>query len=392
MAVMRSRRAAVMAKIEVTEGVDVVPTTANAMLVENPRVTFDPSLVTTNEVTGSLDPEAPIVGGLKMSMQFDMYLKGSGTPGQAPEFGDLFKACGWEEVVTAAALPVSGEAGTTGSATSLTLAAGATGVAQLYRGMPIALSVNPATPANTFISNYTAGKVASLADLFAPALDNTTIYQIQPNVLYKPTSDEAAIKSLTFYCYMDGVLYKMIGSRGTFTLTMVSGQPGKMSFQFSGIYGGKSDAAVPAITGFDPTRPPIWRNPNGDGAGHFSIDHTRAALRQLVFTNGGTLVNPDNPNALEGFDPAIITMRRMTGTMDPLATLVATRNLMDDFRQGTQRLVHARVGTASGNRFGLVIPAAHPESYAPGERDGLNSEEIGFFCAGRDSGAFMSFW
>ncbi len=64
MAVMRSRRGTIFAKVETTEGVDAVPTSANAMLVENPRVTFDPGLVQTNELTGSLDPRAPIVGGL----------------------------------------------------------------------------------------------------------------------------------------------------------------------------------------------------------------------------------------------------------------------------------------------------------------------------------------
>lgn len=390
MAVLRSRRGAVLAKIETTEGVDAVPTTTNAMLVENPRITFDPGLVTTNEMTGSLDPEAPIVGGLKMSLTFDMYLKGSGAAATAPEFGDLFKACGWEEVVTAVA--IGGEPAATGSTTTVTLASSASATAQAYRGMPITLSNNPATPTSTFISDYTAGKVATLTSIFGTPLNSSTEYQIPANVLYRPTSNDADIKSLTQYVHMDGVLYKMIGARGTFALTMVAGQPGKFSFQFSGIYGGKSDAAVPVIDSFDTTRPPIWRNPAGDGSGHFSINRAQAALRQLVLTNGANLVNPDNPNAQEGFDAAVIPSRRMTGTMDPLATLVATRNLMDDFRNGVPGLLHSRIGTAAGNRCGLVMPAAFHEQYAPGDRDGLSTEEVGFFCSGRDAGAFMCFW
>lgn len=391
MAVLRSRRGAVLAKVETTEGTDAVPTTANAMLVENPRLTFDNQLVTTNEMTGSLDPRAPIVGGLRCSLAFDLYLKGSGTPGTAPEFGDLFKACGWEEVVTAAAIPTTAEAAAAGGTSQVTLSTGATAQAQAYRGMPLLLSVNPATPKRTFISNYTSGKVATLTDVFSPALSVTTEYQVPANVLYRPTSDETLIESLTQYVYMDGVLYKILGARGTFTLAMVAGQPGKFSFTFTGMYGGKSDAAVPAIGAFDSTRPPIWRDPSGDQSGHFAIDRTEAALRQLGFDNGNSLVYPDNPNALEGFDPSVITARRMTGSMDPLATLVATRDLMTDFRIGTQRLLHARCGTVAGNRFGMVIPAAHPEQYAPGDRDGLQTEEVRFFCSGEDAGAFLCF-
>ncbi len=390
MAVLRSRRGAVLAKIETTEGVDAAPTTTNAMLVENPRISFDASMVTTNEMTGSLDPRAPIPGGIKMSMQYDMYLKGSGTPGVAPEFGDLFKACGWEEVVTAVAIGT--EPAATGSTTSVTLGTSGAATAQAYRGMPITLSGNPVTPSNTFITDYSAAKVATLANLFGTPLNSSTEYTIPANVLYRPTSDETVIKSLTQYCYMDGVLYKMLGARGTFALTMVAGQPGKLSFQWSGIYGGKTDAAVPVISSFDTTRPPIWRNPNGDGAGHFSIERAQAALRQLVLTNGANLVNPDDPNAQEGFQTAVIPSRRMVGTMDPLATLVATRNLMDDFRNGVPRILHSRIGTAAGNRCGIVIPAAFQEQNAPGDRDGLGTEEVSFFCEGEDAGAFMCFW
>lgn len=389
MAVLRSRRGALLSKVESTEGTDAAPSTTDAILVENPRITFDPSLVTTQELTGSLDPREPIVGGLKVAIAFDVYLKGSGAGATAPEFGSLFKACGWEEVVTAVA--IGPEAVTTGSTTQATLSAAATSAAQAYRGMPIELT--DVVPLFSFITNYTSGKVATLANSFAPAINSTsTDWTIPANVLYRPTSDASLIKTLTHYLFMDGVRYKILGSRGSFSLTMVAGQPGRFSFNFTGMYGGKADVAVPAIAAFDSTRPPIWRDPNADTSGQFTIDRTEAALRQLTFDNGANLVYPDNPNALEGFDPSVIVGRRMTGRMDPLATLIATRDLMADFRAGTQRLVHARVGTAAGNRFGLVVPAAHPESYAPGDREGLMTEDVGFFCSGDDAGAFMAFW
>ncbi len=309
----------------------------------------------------------------------------------APEFGDLFKACGWEEVVTAAAVPTTAEALAAGGTSEATLSTGSTAQAQAYRGMPLLLSVNPSTPKRTFISNYTSGKVATLTDVFSPPLSVTSEAQVLANVLYRPTSDDTLIKTLSFYVYMDGVRYKLTGARGSFQLVLAAGQPGKFSFNFTGMFGGKADAAVPSIQGFDSTRAPVWRDPNADGAGHFAIDRAEAALRQLSFDNGNTLVYPDNPNAGEGFDPTVITARRMTGRMDPLASLVATRDLMTNFRTGVQSMLHARIGTAAGNRAGLLIPAAHPESYAPGDREGLAIEDVGFFCSGEDAGAFLCF-
>ncbi|BBK30311.1 hypothetical protein EDC65_2243 [Stella humosa] len=392
--VIRSRRGMLLFKVEDTltggEGVDALPIAADdAILVEAPQITFDQSLVTTTEMTGSLDPEAPIVGGLKVPLAFDVYLKGSGTPELPPNWASVMECCGWQRVETGVAVPAAPQLAAAGSATTLTLGAGASATAQAYRGMPIDLYRDSANPLIDFITNYTAGKVASLAESYSPVLGGTVEYQIPKNVLWKPTSDDALIKSGTAYLYMDGVLYKVLGCRGTLSLTMQAGQPGKFRFELTGMYGGKSDAAVPSTPAFDATRSPIWRDPSNDGSGHFSIGRAEAALRQLVLTNGNTQTNPDNPNAAEGFDPSIITGRRMTGTMDPLATLVATRNAMDDFRTGQDRIVHARIGTVPGNRFGITIPAAFYESYGHGDREGLQSEELGFFASGRDAGAFI---
>lgn len=51
-------------------------------------------------MTGSLDPEAPIVGGLKVPLAFDVYLKGSGTPELPPNWASVMECCGWQRVET----------------------------------------------------------------------------------------------------------------------------------------------------------------------------------------------------------------------------------------------------------------------------------------------------
>lgn len=385
---LRTRKGTLLAKVETTEGQDAVPTTTNAILVENLRVTPDQGAVNTNELTGSLDPRAPIPTGLRMNVSFDTYIRGNGVAGAAPEFGDLFKACGWEEVVQAAVGP---QAGTAGSTTTLTLGTAATAIAQAYRGMPINLTGNITTTL-TCIVDYTAGRVATMAAQFpTTALSASTNFTIPANVLYRPTSDLTLIKTLTLYAYMDGLLFKLLGGRGTFTVALQAGQPGRISWNFTGIFGGKSDAAVPTINSFDATRPPIWRDPDGY-SGVMSVNRAEAAVRGLTFDTGNQLVYPDNPNALEGFDVTEIVSRAMAATIDPLATLVATRDLLADMQAGTQRIVHARYGTVAGNRFAMTMPAAQPVGVVPGDREGLMTEQVRLFPAGEDAGCFMSFY
>lgn len=365
------------AKIEATEGVFSAPTASDCVLVDGqPRLNFKPNMVKTNEATGSLDGFGSLVGGMTVEVQVDCYLKGSGTAGTAPEWGKLAKLTGWAETITAAPLPAAAEAATGGGASSLTLGTSALATTQLYRYMPLALSVNPASGL-AFITDYTAAKVATLTDAFAPVLDNTTKYQILPNVRYMPVS--TGIPSASMSVWISGVRYNFAGCRGNWQLSCDSGGVAKWTFAFWGMFVAKVDDPVPAITP-DPTRAPVWKG------GKMLFDSKQAALKTLSFTSGIQLVHPDNPNAAEGYDPAVITGRDITGNMDPLDTLVATRDLMTVFRSGAKKSLHAMLGTVAGNRIGITVGQALVTNQQPGDRSGLATVGTPFECTGQDSG------
>jgi hypothetical protein len=330
-------------------------------------------------VTGALDPRAPIPSGMACEISFDMYLKGSGTAGTAPEFGPLLKACGMLETITAAAVgaPTAATAGTT---TGATAQAPFAATADLYRGLPVLLGVNPASGI-TFASDYTVGRVFTFTDVFSPALDNTTTLQVPINVAYRPHS--GTIPSLTMWFYMDGLLYKFFGCRGNMSLNVRSGGPGRMSFRFTGLYLSKTDAAIVTPT-LQSTRPPIWRDASDNGYGAMLINRHLSGVASFSLDLGNQLTYPDQPNAQEGFDPGEITRRRITGSLDPIETLIATRDIMADFRAGTTRIVHARWGSTAGNRLGITIPAAQYLNQQPGDRGGLATVDVPFFASGED--------
>jgi len=380
----RAKNAVVLAKAETTVGTDAAPTAADAILVENPAVDPQVDVITTNEANGSLDSEGPINGGIRGRITFSVLLKGSGTAATAPNFGELLKGCGFEEVITAEAVPAVAEALEAGaSQTAATLGASAAATAQAYRGMPI--NFTGGVEGSSFISDYSAGKVATLADDMGDVLDAGTDYQIPANVLYKPTSDRSIIKTLTLYVHLDGIRYRFVGCLGNVNLTVDAAGIGRLAFDFMGHFVDKTDVAVPSVD-FGQIRPPLWRK------GKMLMHRVASAVQQLTLGTNNQIVMPGDPNAEQGFGFPLLVSRGMAGSVDPLEELVATRDIMTDFKDGNRRILHARAGSVVGNRWGLTIPAAHYTGQGPADRDGLVGVNVPFAATGKDSGAFLCFF
>lgn len=381
--VLRARNVALLAEVEASEGVEETPSAStDAVAIDANSLSIQPqaNLIETNDATGSLDGLGSIVGGMNVQIGFDVYLKGSAAAGTAPEWGKLLRACGFKQTTNASALPASPEACANGGSTTLAvLGSTAVGTADAYNGFPLDLTGN--VEGNTFIADYTASKQATLTDTMGGSIVNTTNYQIPAAVVYSPAS--ASVPSLTMHIYMDGLKWRFAGARGTVTLTLTSGGVARMSFRFTAMYIDKDDAAVPAVT-LDNTRPPVWRN------GKAKIERVAAAIQELTIDVGNTLSTPDNPNALEGFDPAQIFNRKIVGSINPSATLVATRDLMADFRAGTKRQIHAQLGNTAGNRLAITIPQALPTNNNPSNRSGLAVENVPFEAIGQDSGFYLA--
>jgi len=460
---LRAQNAAMLLKLESTEGVFATPSSStDGILVENPDVSYDPQNVETDEVTGSLDSRGPIVGGMQCSITFDVYLKGNGNPGVAPEWDEAMQICSWAPTATKTDLTgttfaVTSNVNFTDSANGLAAAtvgtviytsgfvnaanngeflvsvsaagsltvtkldgsapalvnesAGATvtirrGIAavvataglttgftaqspwgntdQIYRGMPVLLSGNPATPVWSVIADYLATRVALITDLMGSTLNTSTKMSIPANVLYKPIS--TAIPSGSIEFYLDGVKYQFAGCRGSAKFSFPAGGAPKASFSLTGMYVNKLDAAVPAVT-YDGTRPGIWR------ASKFLLNRLVTALKTINLDTGAQSQYPADPNQTEGFSSPQITDRNMSGDMDPYATTIATRDIMAAFRSGVQAIINVVLigGNAAnpGQRVSVLVPKAQYTSYKPGKDGKLATEQVGFFPFGQDAGFFI---
>ena len=69
---LRTRKAATLFGIETTAGTDPGLSASDVIAVENFRVSFNPQNDQTNEESASLDPLAPLVGGVQVEISFDV--------------------------------------------------------------------------------------------------------------------------------------------------------------------------------------------------------------------------------------------------------------------------------------------------------------------------------
>jgi hypothetical protein len=283
---------------------------------------------------------------------------------------------------------VAGTAATAGAATSVVAQAPFAATAQLYRGMPVLVGGNPAAPVYTFLSDYTAARLGTLVESFSPALSASSILSIPAHVLYVPVS--SGIPALSMEVYRDGVRYRFTAVRGTVEFQFQAAGAVRANFSMSGLFVSKADAAIPTGIVYDGTRPTIFRN------SRMLVNRARAALQTFSIGLNNEIQFPVDPNEAEGFGPPQITSRRVGGSMDPFETLVATRDIMSAFRAGAEQIVHARAvggpGQFAGNRIGLTVPQAFYTTYAPGDRNGLATEQVGFFARGQDSGFALAIY
>lgn len=183
------------------------------------------------------------------------------------------------------------------------------------------------------------------------------------------------IPTVTCYFYDDGKLWKFVGVRGNNPFSGVGGEPGILTFTFTGHYVSDEDAALP-----DPTFDNI-EAPTITGAG-FLMDGYAAKISTLTIDPANVMAMPTDWNASDAFGEVEIVDCDPNGTMDPLEVLKATRDFAADWRAGTvMAMTTGVIGSVAGNRWQLDMPGVSDRSVGLADREGLRSNQITFGAA-----------
>ncbi|GAA0745177.1 hypothetical protein CA233_19180 [Sphingomonas sp. ABOLD] len=337
-----------------------------------------------NEATGSLVSGAAQVIGQAASFAFTSRIRGAGpgvvyTSTVKPPLHAALSACGkraqFQAAVAAAAL-------TAGSATSATLANGAPATAGALVGMPLILSGGTANNGRLpMVTGYSAGRVATLSETFDTPLTTGESAAIPANWTYSGTTPADATAKATdqplavIAFYRDGVLFKYTHCRGVVNLNGRSARPGFAAFSFAGIFAGKTDAAVPSLAALKQHAPPNLAR--GTDASNVAIFNRKpVSISTWSFNDGANVTSSEDPNTNIGFGAGEIGQRTPVLTIDPLATLVANRDVLAQISTGALVPASFRYGTQAGNRWALTIPVAQVTGESDTQRDNLVGEQI----------------
>ena len=360
-----------------------------------------------NEANGSLVAGAPLVVGQPAEVSIRVRVKGAG-PGATysasvkPPHHALLSACGKRGLFTAA---ISAAALTAGTTTSGTLGTGFSSNAQDYRGMPLQLAAGTSGGRLVHVTDYSAGKVATLADVFGSALNTSVTAALPPNWTYAGTSPKDSSARTTdhpqgcLYLYEDGTLHKFINCRAS--LSDFGGQtarPGFMTFNLMGIYAGKTDVTMPAVAVPQHSAPVLAMGSGGINPA-FLINRKELAISQWSLGEGQQKEVTDDPNTAYGFGSPELAGRVPVLGFDPLATLKANYDPIADMEAASQYPGVLRFGSVAGNRWSLTHPLLTPAGAEVGQRGIYRTHQMqmqalnpGVDAAARDGESILCFY
>ena len=191
------------------------------------------------------------------------------------------------------------------------------------------------------------------------------------NVIYAPVS--TGFESVTIYFYEDGILYKALGCRGDMEFNMESGKTAMAKFNFQALYTEPTDVALVTPTYDDiSVLPPVV----------FSAGLTLGAyspiVSKIMLKMGNSRAKRMDVNDAQGYREIIINDREPSGSVDPEADDLATKNFFSEWTAGTAEALAMNVGTVQYNKFDFAAPKTVKVSVSPSEREKMRTYDIPF--------------
>jgi Phage tail tube protein len=199
------------------------------------------------------------------------------------------------------------------------------------------------------------------------------------SVTYAPVS--SSFSSATIYYNIDGVLHKVTGARGTFTINGTVGQIPTIDFTFTGIYNTPTDTALPAVTYANQATPVVFKNGNTTG---FELLSYAGCLQSVTFDVGNTLVYRELVGCTK---EVLLTDRAATGTVVLEAVTMATKNYftaaLSDGSLGNLLFQH---GQTAGNIVDFASTRIDIGDVSYSDQDGIHMLNIPYTAVPSTSG------
>lgn len=183
------------------------------------------------------------------------------------------------------------------------------------------------------------------------------------SVTYAPVS--SSFDSVTIYVNVDGVLHKLTGARGTFSLSMPNKDIPVLKFTFTGLWNAVTDTAAPTPTYT------AWKDPlvvNALNTTPFTLHGYPPVMSELSFDMAGTLVHR---SLVGGSEQVLITDRAPAGSLTIEATTVAQKDWWAIARNATLGALSITHGTVAGSKVQFQGPQVQLSDLKYSDMDGI---------------------
>lgn len=208
------------------------------------------------------------------------------------------------------------------------------------------------------------------ADLFLPACG-----WVKTGQVYTPRTEAPGtnVKTLTIERYTNGVKEQIFGASGTFKLVCPTGRTAYFEFEFTGVWGGRSDAAILSPT--YPTDLPL-RYANSTT----TWNSVALCLENLTLDSGNTVTMRECATNSQGYGGTIITERKVKVTGNPEAKTVATQDRWGSLLSSAEYALTWDLDGPTNSKVTISAPKAQIVKIGDGDRSGLVTDEIEWQC------------
>lgn len=174
-----------------------------------------------------------------------------------------------------------------------------------------------------------------------------------------------SMETVTLAVNVDGVQFLIHGAMGNVRITEVSGEPGKHSWEFLGVYNEPTDVAMPVVPSYDDQTAEAFVGATATFGG------TSFLFKTLEVDMGNVLSPREKPSSPGGVFSVRVTDRRPTFSFDPEMDLVATENHFNNLTTNVEQALVVTHGGTAGNIYALNAGACQYDGLEPVERDGF---------------------
>ena len=175
-------------------------------------------------------------------------------------------------------------------------------------------------------------------------------------------------------------MHQAVGCKGSVSFILEAGKIASAEFKMQGVAATPSDIDAPTGVTYETTLPPIVESST------FSLNSLPLIAQALKIDVANEVIKRDDLSSASGLKGFAITGRKVSGSLNPEAVLLATYDIRADWLIAEKRALSMVLGSAAGNKVTITAPKLVIDKMDTGERNGIVTDELSFTLAGNVGG------